>query len=127
MLVAFDVVQRSLRSLGYRVLYLRNITDTDDKIIRRAVENGERTAALTERFIRAMHEDADALGVERLSTDLRATAYVPQMLDLIAALEKNGYAYQAADGDVNYAVRKFASYGRLSGKTLDDLRRAERI
>src|SRR5260364_179318 len=93
MLVAFDVVQCWLRALGYRVLYVRNITDIDDKIIRRAVENGERIAALTERFIRAMHEDADALGVERPDIEPRATAYVPQMLDLIAALEKNGYAY----------------------------------
>ncbi len=127
MLIAFDVVQRWLRALGYRVLYVRNITDIDDKIIRRAAENGETIAALAERFIRAMHEDADALGVARPDVEPRATAYVPRMLDLIAALERKGYAYQAADGDVNYAVRKFAGYGRLSGKTLDDLCRAERI
>ena len=126
-LVVFDVVQRWLRASGYRLTYVRNITDIDDKIIRRAVENGETIAQLTGRFIRAMHEDGDALGVERPDHEPRATQYVPQMLGLIDLLEKNGLAYRAGDGDVNYAVRKFAGYGRLSGKSLDDLRAGERV
>jgi cysteinyl-tRNA synthetase len=126
-MVVFDLVQRWLRALGYQVTYVRNITDIDDKIIRRAVENGETIAALTERFIRYMHEDAAALGVARPDVEPRATAFVPQMLGMIEALERHGYAYQASDGDVNYAVRKFEGYGRLSGKSLEDLRAGERV
>lgn len=126
-MIVFDVVRRWLRTLGYRVTYAQNITDIDDKIIRRALENGETIAALTARFTRAMHEDAAALGVERPDLEPRATAFVPQMLALIEALEKNGYAYQAADGDVNYAVRKFAAYGQLAGFVPDDLRAGERV
>jgi cysteinyl-tRNA synthetase len=126
-LVVFDAVQRWLRASGYAVTYVRNITDIDDKIIRRAVENGETIRSLTERFIRFMHEDADALGVQRPDHEPRATGYVPQMLGLIGLLEKNGHAYRAADGDVNYAVRSFPPYGRLSGKSLDDLRAGERV
>ncbi|GAB7534644.1 cysteine--tRNA ligase [Burkholderia sp. 3C] len=127
MMVVFDIVQRWLRDLGYRVTYVRNITDIDDKIIRRAVENRETIASLTSRFIAAMHEDLDALGVERPEHEPRATQFIPQMLGMIEKLEANGYAYQATDGDVNYAVRKFANYGRLSGKSLDDLRAGERV
>ncbi len=127
MMVVFDLVQRWLRASGLRVTYVRNITDIDDKIIKRAAENGETIAALTERFIRAMDEDIAALGVEKPDHEPRATQYVPQMLDLIAALEKNGLAYKAAGGDVNFAVRKFPGYGRLSGKSLDDLRAGERV
>ncbi|RKP54530.1 cysteine--tRNA ligase [Pararobbsia silviterrae] len=126
-MVAFDLVQRWLRALGYRVTYVRNITDIDDKIIRRAVENGETIGALTDRFIRAMHEDADALGVARPDHEPRATRYIPQMLSMIDRLEHNGYAYQGTDGDVNFAVRKFANYGQLSGKSLEDLRAGERV
>ena len=126
-LVVFDVVQRWLRASGYQVTYVRNITDIDDKIIRRAVENGETMRELTERFIGFMHEDADALGVQRPDHEPRATQYVPQMLALIDRLEKNGLAYRAADGDVNYSVRRFDGYGRLSGKSLDDLRSGERV
>jgi cysteinyl-tRNA synthetase len=126
-LVVFDVVQRWLRASGWQLTYVRNITDIDDKIIRRAVENGESIRALTERFIRAMHEDADALGVERPDHEPRATDFVPQMVSLIGRLEANGYAYRAADGDVNFAVRRFRGYGRLSGKSLDDLRAGERV
>jgi cysteinyl-tRNA synthetase len=100
-LVVFDVVQRWLRTLGYRVTYVRNITDIDDKIIRRAVENGEPIKALTQRFIDALHEDSDALGVARPDLEPRATDFVPQMLGMIQTLEQNGYAYQATDGDVN--------------------------
>jgi cysteinyl-tRNA synthetase len=106
---------------------VRNVTDIDDKIIRRAVENNEPISALTARYIQAMNEDAAALGVQRPDHEPRATAYVPQMLALIGALEKNGLAYLAADGDVNFSVRDFPGYGKLSGKSLDDLRAGERV
>jgi len=126
-MVVFDMVQRWLRASGYEVTYVRNITDIDDKIIKRAVENGETMSALTGRFIAAMHEDADALGVQRPDHEPRATEYVPQMLNMIGRLQANGLAYQATDGDVNYAVRKFPGYGKLSGKSLEDLRAGERV
>jgi cysteinyl-tRNA synthetase len=126
-MVVFDMVYRWLKASGYDVTYVRNITDIDDKIIRRAIENGETIQQLTNRFIAAMHEDADALGVLRPDHEPRATEYVPEMLDLIGKLEANGLAYHAADGDVNYAVRKFEGYGKLSGKSLDDLRAGERV
>lgn len=126
-MVVFDMVYRWLRTRGYEVTYVRNITDIDDKIIRRAAENGESIQQLTDRFIGFMHEDADALGVLRPDHEPRATEYVPQMLELIGKLEANGLAYLAADGDVNYAVRKFPGYGKLSGKSLDDLRAGERV
>ena len=127
MLVAFDVVRRWLRASGYRVTYVRNITDIDDKIIRRAHENGEPVDALTGRFIAAMHEDAAALGVEKPDHEPRATQYVPQMLDLISKLQQRHLAYQASSGDVNFAVRRFPGYGKLSGKSLDELRAGERV
>ncbi|MDD2884519.1 MAG: cysteine--tRNA ligase [Dechloromonas sp.] len=126
-MVVFDMVYRWLKARGYQVTYVRNITDIDDKIIRRALENGESIQQLTNRFIALMHEDADALGVLRPDHEPRATEYVPEMLDLIARLQDRGLAYQAADGDVNYAVRKFPGYGKLSGKSLDDLRAGERV
>jgi cysteinyl-tRNA synthetase len=126
-MVVFDIVQRWLRTLGFKVTYVRNITDIDDKIIRRALENGETIKALTDRFIAALHEDADALGIERPDIEPRATDFIPQMLGMIEKLEANGYAYRAKDGDVNYAVRKFAHYGELSGKSLEDLRAGERV
>ncbi len=126
-MVVFDMVQRWLRAQGYQVTYVRNITDIDDKIIRRAVENGESISQLTDRYIAAMNEDADALGVQRPDHEPRATAYVPQMLSLIGKLETHGLAYQASDGDVNFSVRDFNGYGRLSGKSLDDLRAGERV
>ncbi|NUU00371.1 cysteine--tRNA ligase [Herbaspirillum robiniae] len=126
-LVVFDLVQRWLRASGYEVTYVRNITDIDDKIIKRALENGESIHQLTERFIIAMNEDADALGVQRPDHEPRATQYVPQMLELIRKLEQNGLAYKASDGDVNYSVRDFPGYGKLSGKSLDDLRAGERV
>jgi cysteinyl-tRNA synthetase len=124
---AFDVVVRWLRARGLRVTYVRNITDVDDKIIRRAAENGETTTALTERFIRAMHEDFAALGFVAPDLEPRATQYVPQMLGLIELLEQKGLAYAAEDGDVNFAVRRFPGYGKLSGKSLDELRAGERV
>jgi cysteinyl-tRNA synthetase len=126
-LVVFDVVRRWLRQSGYRVTYVRNITDNDDKIIRRAAENGEPVEALTGRFIRYMEEDAAALGVEPPDHEPRATRYVPQMLEMIEELSRKHLAYQAASGDVNYAVRRFVGYGKLSGKTLDELRAGERV
>ena len=126
-LVVFDMVYRWLKASGYDVTYVRNITDIDDKIIKRAAENGESIHALTQRFIDAMHEDAEALGVQPPDHEPRATQYVPQMQGMIAQLEQNGLAYRAADGDVNYAVRKFERYGRLSGKSLEDLRAGERV
>jgi cysteinyl-tRNA synthetase len=126
-LVVFDLVARWLRASGLQVTYVRNITDIDDKIIRRAQENGESVRSLTDRFIAYMNEDAAALGVLRPDHEPRATEFVPQMLDLIGALEKNGYAYVAGNADVCYSVRKFAGYGRLSGKSLEDLRAGERV
>ena len=126
-MVAFDVVQRWLRASGYRVTFVRNITDIDDKIIRRALENGETIRSLTDRMIDALHQDADALGIERPTHEPRATDYVPQMLSIIGQLEAKGLAYRAPSGDVNYAVRKFQGYGKLSGKTLDELHAGERV
>jgi len=126
-MVVFDMVNRWLRASGYDVNYVRNITDIDDKIIKRAVENKESIHALTSRFIDFMHEDERALGILPPDHEPRATRYVPEMLDMIGQLEKNGLAYRAADGDVNYAVRKFPGYGKLSGKSLEDLRAGERV
>jgi cysteinyl-tRNA synthetase len=126
-MVVFDMVQRWLRASGLDVNYVRNITDIDDKIIKRAVENGESISQLTQRFIDAMDEDAAALGVQKPDHEPRATQYVPQMLGLIEKLESNGLAYKATDGDVNYSVRDFPNYGKLSGKSLDDLRAGERV
>jgi cysteinyl-tRNA synthetase len=126
-MVAFDVVQRWLRASGMRVTYVRNITDIDDKIIKRALENGETIRSLTDRMIDALHEDADALGIERPTHEPRATDYVPQMLGIIGQLEQRGLAYRVPNGDVNYAVRKFPGYGKLSGKSLDELHAGERV
>jgi cysteinyl-tRNA synthetase len=126
-MVVFDMVQRWLRASGLDVTYVRNITDIDDKIIKRAVENGESISQLTNRFIDYMNEDARALGVQQPDFAPRATQYVPQMLGMIAKLEANDLAYKAADGDVNFAVRSFEGYGKLSGKSLDDLRAGERV
>ncbi len=126
-LVVFDLVARWLRASGYRVVYVRNITDIDDKIIKRAGDNGESIQALTDRYIEAMHQDAEALGVQAPDHEPRATQHVPAMLRLIGALEKNGYAYVTANRDVCYSVRKFEGYGRLSGKSLEDLRAGERV
>ena len=127
MAMAFDMVQRWLRSSGYRVTYVRNITDIDDKIIRRALERGISIRALTDEMIDVMHTDIGQLGIEPPTLEPRATEYVPQMLDLISQLQAKGLAYQASSGDVNYAVRKFPGYGKLSGKSLDELRAGERV
>ncbi len=127
MMIVFDVVQRWLRASGYLLTYVRNITDIDDKIIRRAAETGESVTALTDRFIRYMDEDAAALGVQRPDLEPRATGHVTEMLEMIRKLEGRGLAYQAASGDVNFSVRKFPGYGKLSGKSLEDLRAGERV
>ena len=127
MMVAFDLIYRWLRTLGYRVTYVRNVTDIDDKIIRRALERNIPLRQLTDEMIVAMHTDLDALGIARPTHEPRATEYVPQMLAMIGALESKGLAYRSSNGDVNYAVRKFAGYGRLSGKSIDELRSGERV
>jgi cysteinyl-tRNA synthetase len=127
MMMAFDVMYRWLLASGYQVTYARNITDIDDKIIKRAVENGETITQLTTRFTQYMDEDTNALGILPPTLVPRATQFVPQMLALIETLESKELAYQGEDGDVNYAVRNFAPYGRLSGKSLDDLRAGERV
>jgi cysteinyl-tRNA synthetase len=126
-MIAFDIVQRWLRASGYEVTYVRNITDIDDKIIRRAAERGEPVEQLTDRFIRATQEDARALGVQDPDHEPRATQYVDDMQAMIDRLVKRGLAYQARDGDVNFSVRKFPGYGKLSGKSLEDLRAGERV
>jgi len=127
MLVSFDVVQRWLRASGLQVTYVRNITDIDDKIIRRAVETNQRIGDVTAFFIDAMHADERALGVQSPDQQPCATEYVGEMLDIIGKLEQRGLAYHADDGDVNFAVREFPEYGKLSGKSLDDLRAGERV
>jgi len=127
MMMSFDVVYRWLRASGYAVTYVRNITDIDDKIIRRAVERGITIRQLTDEMIEAMHRDIGALGIEMPTHEPRATEYVPQMLSMISQLESKGLAYRASSGDVNYAVRKFDGYGKLSGKSLEQLRAGERV
>ena len=126
-MVVFDMIARWLRQSGHPLTYVRNITDIDDKIIARAAENGETIGSLTTRFIQAMHEDADALGVIRPDVEPKATEHVAQMIAMIERLIANGKAYAAENGDVYYAVREFPAYGQLSGKSLDDLRAGERV
>jgi cysteinyl-tRNA synthetase len=126
-LVVFDMITRWLRASGYEVTYVRNITDIDDKIIKRAQENGEPYTALTDRFIAAMHEDGVALGVLPPDHEPRATEYVGKMLAMIQVLIDRGHAYPASNGDVYYAVQSFPNYGQLSGKSLEDLRAGERV
>jgi len=127
MMMSFDVVQRWLKASGFDVTYVRNITDIDDKIIRRAVERGITIRQLTDEMTLAMHQDIAALGIEPPTHEPRATEYVPQMLSIIGKLEEKGLAYRASNGDVNYAVRQFHGYGKLSGKSLDQLRAGERV
>ncbi len=126
-MVVFDMVNRWLRQSGYAVTYVRNITDIDDKIIARANENGETITALTNRFITAMDEDSARLGVMRPDIEPRATDYIAEMINMITALINNQHAYAADNGDVYYSVSSFASYGKLSGKSLEDLRAGERV
>jgi len=126
-MVVYDVIRRWLQASGLKVHYVRNITDIEDKIIQRARDNGETTEALTKRFIQYMDEDAIALGVAKPDAEPRATQYIEDMLRLIAQLMSRGLAYQAANGDVYYSVRGFPDYGKLSGKSLEDLRAGERV
>ena len=127
MLIAFDIVNRYLRHRGYRVTFVQNITDIDDKIIRRAAQNRESIGALTERVIAAMHADCAALGIARPDHEPRATQYLPAIIGMIEKLIERDYAYLAPNGDVMYAVAKFEGYGRLSGKRLADLRAGARV
>jgi cysteinyl-tRNA synthetase len=126
-MVVFDMVSRWLRASGYDVTYVRNVTDIDDKIIKRANENNETIAQLTQRFIDAMDEDSAKLGVLRPDIEPKATEFVGGMLTMIAALIEKGFAYPAANGDVFYSVSNFQGYGKLSGKSLEDLRAGERV
>ena len=127
MMVVFDMTVRWLRASGFDVTYVRNITDVDDKIIKRSLENNEPIDALTDRFIRAMEEDAAALGVLPPTWEPRATRHVAHMVAMIRVLLEKGLAYCADNGDVYYAVHRFPHYGKLSGKSLDDLRAGERV
>ena len=127
MLVAFDIVTRYLRASGYKVDYVRNITDIDDKIINRASENGELYSDLTARFIDAMHEDEAALGVLPPDQEPRATGHIDEIVALIQTLVEKDHAYPAANGDVYFSVSSFADYGRLSKKKMDELLDGARI
>jgi cysteinyl-tRNA synthetase len=125
-MVAFDVIQRWFKASGYQVTYVRNITDIDDKIIKRSIENQESMSQLTTRMIEALHVDADALGIERPNFEPCATHYVGSMVGMITSLLDKGLAYKSG-ADVNFSVRKFPGYGELSGKTLDELHAGERV
>ncbi|MDM8569112.1 cysteine--tRNA ligase [Thiotrichales bacterium HSG1] len=126
-MVVFDVVVRYLRYLGYKVNYVSNITDIDDKIIQRANENEEDINELTTRFIQAMHEDSDALGVLRPDNQPKATEFIPEIIAMIEGLINNKHAYVTDNGDVCYSIQSFADYGKLSGKNLAELRSGERV
>ncbi len=126
-MVVFDMVSRWFRASGYEVTYVRNITDIDDKIIKRANENNETIGDLTQRFIDAMDEDSAKLGIIRPDIEPRATTHIDGMIDMIGKLIEKGHAYQASNGDVFYKVRSFNDYGKLSGKSLEDLRAGERV
>src|SRR5256885_2221873 len=118
-MVVFDMVRRWLRASGYKVTYVRNITDIDDKIIKRARERGISLHQLTKEMAQAMHEDIAALGILPPTHEPRASEHVPQMIDMISTLERKGFAYRSSGGDMNYSVRKFAGYGKISGKPVD--------
>ncbi len=127
MLTVFDLVQRHLRWSGYKVTYVRNVTDIDDKIIERAAANGESWDHLAQRFTVAMHEDCATLGLQKPDMEPRASEFIAPIIAMIQTLIEKGYAYAASNGDVMYAVRKFPNYGRLSGKKIDDLRAGSRV
>jgi len=126
-MVVFDVVYRYLKDQGYEVTYIRNITDIDDKIINRANQNGEPFEALTERFIQAMHEDSEALGILPPDDEPRATTHLAEIIAMVEKLIANGHAYVADNGDVYYDVKSFQGYGKLSGKSIDDLLAGARV
>ena len=125
--VAFDVIRRWLMERGNEVTFVRNVTDVDDKIIRRAAEKGISTKELTDFYTKAMQEDMESLGCLPPTYEPHATDFIPQMLGIIGKLVDKGYAYVGGDGDVDYAVRKFPAYGKLSGKSIDDLQSGARI
>ena len=126
-LIAFDTVYRYLMCLGYDVTYIRNVTDIDDNIIKRAAENKEDFMALTKRFTQAMHDDCEALAVLPPTLEPRATDNIPEIIEMISVLITKGYAYSADNGDVYYKVKAFESYGQLSGRNLSELRAGERV
>jgi len=126
-LVMFDIITRHLRRQFPKVTYVRNITDIDDKIIKRAIENGESIDQLTNRFIEAMHEDEKALGILPPDIEPRATESMNEIFYMIETLVEKRIAYQGKSGDVYYSVRKFPNYGKLSGKNLDDLEAGARV
>jgi len=126
-LVVFDVIYRHLQAAGFDVTYIRNITDIDDKIINRANENGESFGELTERFIRAMHEDSAALGVLTPDSEPRATSHIGEIIDMVQRLIDKGHAYSLENGDVYFSVASFEGYGKLSGKSIEDLRAGARV
>ncbi len=126
-MVCFDAVVRYLRSQGWDVTYVRNITDIDDKILRRATENGEPFDVLTARMISAMHKDERALAVLPPDIEPRATAHIDDIIDMVETLLDNHYAYQASNGDIYYRIRRFANYGQLSGKNPDELLAGARV
>ena len=126
-LVVFDSVVRYFRSLGVAVRYVRNITDIDDKIIARGQESGETFQELTDRFIKAMHDDEQMINILPPDEEPRATRFIDEIVDLIRRLEDSGYAYRGTNGDVYYRVRKFENYGRLSGHSLDQLESGARV
>ncbi|WP_293266549.1 cysteine--tRNA ligase [Neptunomonas sp.] len=126
-MVCFDVITRYLRSRGWDVNYIRNITDVDDKIIKRASENSETVEKLTERMIDAMHEDEDALSVLRPNQEPKATAHIDEIIELVSTLINKGFAYPASNGDVYYRVEKFAEYGKLTNQNIEELRSGSRV
>lgn len=126
-MVSFDLITRYLRARGWEVDYVRNITDVDDKIIKRASENGETVDQLTQRMIAAMHEDEDALSVLRPDQEPRATQHIDEIITMVSTLIDKGYAYPASNGDVYYRVEKFATYGKLTNKVIDELRSGARV
>ncbi|CED71773.1 cysteinyl-tRNA synthetase [Aliivibrio wodanis] len=125
--VSFDVISRYLRFLGYDLTFVRNITDIDDKIIKRAAENGESCDELTERLIADMHKDFDALNMKRPDVEPRATEYITEIVELVERLIERGFAYVASNGDVMFEVKKFDEYGRLSRQDLDQLQAGSRV
>ncbi|WP_287023973.1 cysteine--tRNA ligase, partial [Cobetia sp.] len=126
-MVAFDIITRYLRARGYDVTYVRNITDIDDKILKRADENGEAFEALTERMIQAMHEDEGRLGILRPDREPRATAHIGDIIAMTETLIDKGFAYAASNGDVYYRVRRFEGYGKLNNRQLDDMQSGARV
>jgi len=126
-MVVFDTMTRYLRHTGYDVTYVRNITDIDDKIIQRANDNGEAFGDLTERFIQAMHDDSDALGVLAPDQEPRATSHLKEIIDMVKILIDKGHAYAVDNGDVYYSVSSFEGYGKLSGKSTEDLQAGARV